>query len=72
MRLNEALKIAKKRGNHIQKKDLAALLWPKSSPVTQAVNMSNLCSGRTKNITPEQVKIICAATGVSADFLLGI
>lgn len=72
LRIEQALARAKERGIVIKKKELAAMLWPESVEVTQIVNMTKLCSGRTKRVPPEWIRIICNATGVSADFLLGL
>lgn len=54
------------------KKDIAARLWPDAPETTQVVNMTNLCSGKTKRVEPEWIAIICKMTGVSADFLVGL
>ena len=71
LRIDEALKHAKKQGRKVRKKDIAARLWPNSKPATQATNMTNLCSGFTEKILPEWINVICEMTGVSADFLVG-
>ena len=72
LNIEQALAYAKDNGRKITKKELGALLWPGRPAITQQVNMTNLCSGKTARIEPDWVKIICAATGVSANFLLGI
>ena len=71
-RINAALASAKENGIKVMKKDIAARLWPNSSPSAQQVNMTKLCNGKQKKIDPEWVKIVCELTGVSANFLLGI
>lgn len=71
-RINAALASAKENGIKVMKKDIAARLWPNSSPAAQQVNMTKLCNGKQKKINPEWVKIVCELTGVSANFLLGI
>ena len=71
-RINAALASAKENGIKLMKKDIAARLWPNSSPSAQQVNMTKLCNGKQKKIDPEWVKIVCELTGVSANFLLGI
>lgn len=71
-RINAALANAKENGIKVMKKDIAARLWPNSSPSAQQVNMTKLCNGKQKKINPEWVNIVCELTGVSANFLLGI
>lgn len=72
LRIDEALKRAKACGRVVLKKDLAEALWPEADEASRAVYMSRLCTGKTKNVKPEQIRIICLVTGVSADFLLGM
>lgn len=72
MRIEQAIARAKEKGNKVLKKDIAARLWPDSTPVAQQVNMTALCNGETARIVPEWVNIICEMTGCTADFLLGI
>lgn len=72
LRLNEAIARAEMNGAKVKKKDIAAELWPTSSPESQQVNMTNLCSGNTKKISPEWVVLICQMTQCSADFLFGL
>lgn len=72
MRIEQAIARAKEQGNKVMKKDVAARLWPNSSPATQQVNMTTLCNGKTTRINPEWVNIICEMTGCSADFLFGL
>lgn len=72
IRINEAIARAKRQGNKVLKQDIAARLWPDSTPDVQRVNMTNLCTGCTARIAPEWVEIICEMTGCTADFLFGI
>ena len=72
LRINEAIERAKQNGKIILKIDLAGKLWPESTRTTQKVNISRLSSGKTKNVEPEQVEILCRELGCSADFLFGI
>lgn len=72
IRIDEALARAKREGRVVLKSDLAAKMWPQSTELTQRVNMTNLCSGRTTKISPEWVCIICTELSVSADFLFGL
>lgn len=72
MRIEQAIARAKEQGNRVMKKDVAARLWPNSSPAAQQVNMTTLCSGKTTRIAPEWVNIICEMTGCTADFLFGL
>lgn len=72
IRIEQALARAKEQGNKVLKKDIAARLWPDSSPAAQQVNMTILCSGKTARVAPEWIRIICEMTGCSADFLLGL
>lgn len=72
IRIEQAIARAKESGNKVLKKEIAARLWPDSSPAAQQVNMTALCNGETARIVPGWINIICEMTGVSADFLLGI
>lgn len=72
LRIDEAIARAKTDGRKIMKKEIAARLWPDTSPVGQQVNMSALCSGKKSRINIEWVGIICEMTGCSADFLFGL
>ena len=72
MRIEQAIARAKEQGKKVLKKDIAARLWPDSTPVAQQVNMTALCNGETARIVTEWVNIICEMTGCTADFLLGI
>jgi hypothetical protein len=72
LRINEAIGYANANGKRIRKIDLARLLWPDSSRFSQNINMNNLCSGKTKTISPEFVEIICRKTGVDPNFLYNI
>lgn len=72
LKVNEAIARAEMNGKKIKKKELAAKIWANSRPEAQAVNMTNLCTGTTKKVNPEWIKIICRETGVTADFLFGI
>lgn len=72
IRIEQAIARAKDEGRAIMKKDIAAHLWPDAPETTQVVNMTNLCSGKTKRVEPEWIAIICKMTGVSADFLVGL
>jgi len=72
LRVNEAIARAEMHGNKILKKDLAAKLWEDSTPTSQQVNMTNLCSGITKKINPEWVETLCSELSCDANFLFGI
>ena len=77
MRIEQAIAKANERAlengeKKILKKDIAARLWPNSTPVAQQVNMTALCNGATASVAPEWIAIICEMTGCTADFLLGI
>ena len=72
IKVNEAIARAESMGKKLSKKDLAAKIWANSKPEAQAVNMTNLCSGVTKNVNPEWLVIISLETGCSIDFLLGL
>jgi hypothetical protein len=71
IRLNEAIAYAKMNGKEVVKKQLAAKLFPDSTPESQQVNLSYLASGRTKRVTPELIDIICDECGVTPNFLFG-
>lgn len=72
IRIEQAIARAKEQGNKVLKKDIAARLWPDSSPAAQQVNMTILCNSESKRVAPEWVKIICEMTGCTADFLFGL
>lgn len=72
MRIEEAIARTKQQGNKVLKKDIAARLWPDSTPVAQQVNITRLCSGKTPRINVEWVNVICEMTGCTADFLFGL
>ena len=72
IRIEQAIARAKEQGKKVLKKDLAARMWPDSTPEAQQVNMTILCSGRAKRINPDWVNIICEMTGCTADFLFGL
>lgn len=72
IRIEQALARAKEQGKKVLKKDLAAKMWPDSTPEGQQVNMTKLCSGRRTMINPDWVGIICEMTGCTADFLFGL
>ena len=72
MRIEEAIARAKQQGNKVLKKDIAARLWPDSTPVAQQVNITRLCAGKTPRINVEWVNIICEMTGCTADYLFGL
>ena len=72
LKVNEAIARSESKGNKVFKKDIAARLWATSSPEAQQVNMTNLCSGITKKISPEWVVTLCEMLSCSADFLFGL
>lgn len=72
IRIEQAIARAKDEGRAVMKKEIAAMIWPDAPETTQQVNMTNLCSGKTKRIEPEWLVIIATMTGVSADFLVGL
>ena len=69
MRINEAIKYANQCGRKVTKAEIAAKIWTNSSKEAQAVNMSRLCQGKATRVEDEWVRIICAMTGVDANFL---
>lgn len=72
IRVNEAIARSEVNGKKVLKKDIASRLWEGSSESAQQVNMTNLCNGKTKNISPEWVVILCDMLGCTADFLFGL
>lgn len=72
LRIEEAIARAKANGKKMLKKDIAAKLWPHSDESAQQVNMTKLCSGKTKSIRPEWVVILCEMTDCTSDFLFGL
>jgi len=71
-RINEAIARACDKGGVLTKTELAAKLWPDANKRIQQVNMTNLCTRKTKRIAPEWVAIICQECGCTADFLFGL
>ena len=71
IRINEAIAQATIKGIKVRKKEIAARLYPDVSTATQQVNFTNICRGRTKRITAEQVAIICEMTDCTPNFLFG-
>lgn len=72
LRINEAIAAARAQGRRVLKKDIAARLWPDSTPEAQKVNMHALCTGETRRVDPDWVREICLLTGCTADYLLGL
>lgn len=72
LRVNEAIARSEMNGNKVLKKDIAAKLWEGSSDSAQQVNMTNLCNGTTKKISPEWVVVLCDMLKCSSDFLFGL
>ncbi len=72
IRINEAIAAATLKGIKVTKKELSNLLWSetKDEKVRQT-NMSNLCSGKTNNISLERVNIICEKLDCTPNFLFG-
>lgn len=71
IRVNEAIARCEMNGRRVLKKDIAARLFPGVSEAAQQVNMTNLCAGRTKRITAEQVAVICEMCDCTPNFLFG-
>ena len=71
IRVNEAIALARKQGNKVNKTAIAERLWPGTKPSTRRVNMTNLVKGKTAGVRPEWLVIISEMTGCSLDFLLG-
>ena len=72
LKVNEAIARSESNGHKVFKKDIAARIWETSSQEAQQVNMTNLCNGTTKKITPEWVLILCKMLNCSADYLFGL
>ena len=72
LRVNEAIARSEMNGAKVFKKEIASRLFPGATEVAQQVNMSNLCTGRTKRILPEWIPILCEMLNCSANFLFGI
>lgn len=72
LKVNEAIARSQSNGHKVLKKDIAARIWAVSSPEAQQVNMTNLCSGITKKISPDWVIILCEMLNCSADYLFGL
>lgn len=71
IRINEAIARCRQRGHKVFKKDIAARLFPNVSEAAQKINIKNICTGRTKRLTPEAVCIICEMCDCTPNFLFG-
>ena len=71
-RISEAIARAQAEGKRVKKKEIAEKLWPNSSEAAQQVNMTKLCNGKQKKISPDWVKIVCEMTGCTPEFLLDL
>lgn len=71
--INKAIEKEQKRaemnGKKFTRTDLAIALWPNADKSSQRMNISKLCNGTTKRITPEMVDTICKVCHVSPNFL---
>ncbi len=72
LRVNEAIARSEANGKKVMKKDIAARIWAVSTPESQQVNMTNLCSGITKKINPDWVVILCEMLNCTSDYLFGL
>lgn len=70
-RIEEAIARAKANGKKVFKKELGAKLFPDVSETVVRINMTNLCSGKTKRIKPEWVGIICEECECTPNYLFG-
>lgn len=70
-KLKEAFAKATNDGREVNKKELAAILWPSSREATQQVNLSNLISGRTTKVTVKQIINACNYLGCDANYITG-
>ena len=72
LRVNEAIAAAKLQGKDVKKKELAKLLFPKSTEMSRITLMTKVCSGKLERVNPEWIGIIANECGVDANFVLGI
>lgn len=70
-RVNEAIARANANGIKVLKKDVSARLWEGSTEQAQQVNMTKLCTGKTKAIRPEWVGIVCEMCDCTPNYLFG-
>lgn len=56
----------------LTKRELAAICWPDGNYKAQEINMRSLVNGKTKRVEPGLLRTISKATGVTADFLVGL
>lgn len=71
LRVNEAIARAQTAGIKVNKKEVAARLWVGRTAVAQQCNMTNLCNGKTKQIRPEWILVICEMCNCTPNYLLG-
>jgi predicted transcriptional regulator of viral defense system len=73
LRIQEALVWgARKRGSKITITEVAEKVFPQSKLNVARVSASNLVNGKTKRISAHEVKVICALTGVDANYIFNI
>lgn len=71
LNINEAIAtVFINHGIVIKKKELAAKIWKRSTPHTQAVNFSKLVNGETQMVRISWIKIIAKECKVDFNFLL--
>ena len=71
LNIDAAFKAAREKGYKVTKTELGRILWPETTETnTVRINMTYLVSGRTKRITPKQIKKMCEYLHCTADFLL--
>jgi DNA-binding Xre family transcriptional regulator len=71
LRVNEAIARAKTNGKSVDKKTIAALLWPDSKEKTQQVNMTFLSNGRTIGVKLSWIYILCKELDCDPNYLFG-
>jgi len=71
LKINEAIEKAANNGYKVKKIDIAKKIFRTKNQRALSANMWNLCSGRTKRITGEQVLTIAKMCHVSVSFLFG-
>lgn len=72
IRLSEALKAYQDRtGQRLTQNEIAAAVYPTSSPQSRAINISKIATGKAKMVSPDTIMVICKMTGVDANFLFG-
>lgn len=72
LRIREAFLHAEMKGKKIEKRQLAAKIWPNSTQKSSEQLLQRLMNGKAETIRIDFVQIICNELGCDANFLFDI